>query len=109
MPFDEALAGRVREVLAPRGDVDERRMFGGIAFMVAGYMATGVVGDELMLRLGPERTALALERPSMRPMDFTGRVMRGYVLADPAVLDDAALADLVDETIDFVLSLPPRP
>ncbi len=108
MAFDEALAERVREVLAPRGDVDERKMFGGLAFMVAGHMATGVVGDELMLRLGPERTAAALERPGMRPMDMTGRVMRGFVLADGAVLDDAAFAGLVDETVDFVLTLPPR-
>ena len=108
MAFDERLAERVRDVLSPRGDVGERRMFGGIAFMVAGHMACGVIGEELMLRLGVDGTARALERSYVRPMDFTGRPMKGYVFADASGLDDAELAGLVDDTVDFVLSLPAK-
>ena len=109
MAFDDALADRVRDVLGPRGDVTERRMFGGLAFMVAGHMACGVIGEELMLRLGPEAAPAALARTGVRPMDFTGRPMKGYVFADATGLDERALAELVEETVDFVLSLPPKP
>ena len=109
MAFDERLAERARDVLSPRGDVSERRMFGGIAFMVAGHMACGVLGEELMLRLGPERSERALERSYMRPMDFTGRPMKGYVFADVSGVDEPELAALIDDTVDFVLSLPAKP
>ena len=108
MAYDEQLAARVRELLAPRGDLGERRMFGGMAFMVAGHMACGIVGEELMLRLGPDGAERALGLPQIRPMDFTGRPMKGFVFADVAELDDAALAGLVEDAVDFVLSLPPK-
>ena len=72
MAFDEVLAERVRVALADAPDLHERKMFGGIAFMVSGHMACGVAGDDLMLRLGPEGVADALRHPDARPMDFTG-------------------------------------
>jgi TfoX/Sxy family transcriptional regulator of competence genes len=91
--FDERLALRVRAVLADRDDVEERRMFGGLTFMVAGHMAVGVVGEDLMVRVGPAGFQDALARPHVRPMDFTGRPSRSAVYVAPAgVVDDGDLA-----------------
>lgn len=82
MAYDKALADRVREVVQGR-DVRELKMFGGLTFMVAGKMACGVVGDALMVRVGPDAYEDALARPHARPMDFTGRPMKGLVYVDP--------------------------
>ena len=79
MAYDERLAVRVRGVLADTNGVSERKMFGGLAVLVDGNMACGVVGDKLMLRLGREGAEEALCRPNVRPMDFTGRPMTGMV------------------------------
>jgi TfoX/Sxy family transcriptional regulator of competence genes len=79
MAFDDRLADRVRDVLAAAPDVSERRMFGGLAFLVGARMACGVVGSDLMLRLGEAGADAALERSHVRPMDFTGRPMRTMV------------------------------
>jgi len=83
VPYDEQLAARVRAVLGDRSDVAERSMFGGIAFMVGGHMCCGVNGSNLMLRLGEAQAAAALEHPQTRPMDFTGRPMKGFVYVSP--------------------------
>jgi hypothetical protein len=113
MAFDQALAERVRLALADAPDLDERLMFGGIAFMVSGHMACGVAGDELMVRLGAEGAGKALERPHVRPMDFTGRPMRAMVFVGPEALgDDAELEAWVRASREFVATLPakrPRP
>ena len=84
MAFDEKLAARIRTALGHRDDVVERKMFGGIAFMLHGNMACGIVKSDLMLRLGPEAAAKALKQKHARPMDFTGRPMTGmlYVAAE---------------------------
>ena len=109
MAFDPALADRVRSSLAGRAAVEERTMFGGLAFMAGGHMACGVAGDELMLRLGPEGADEALDRPGVRPMDFTGRPMRSYVFVAPeAIGDDASLGDWLDRALAFVATLPPK-
>lgn len=79
MAYDEGLAQRVREVLAGRQDLSERKMFGGLCFMLGGNMCAGVIGDELMLRVGPDAWADVLARPHAREMDFTGRTSRGMV------------------------------
>lgn len=84
MAYDQALAERIRRVLGPRTDIAERKMFGGVAFMQGGKMLVGIVKDELMVRVGPEAWADALARPHVRPMDFTGRPMRGFVYVTPA-------------------------
>jgi TfoX/Sxy family transcriptional regulator of competence genes len=97
MAFDEALADRIRRSLAARDDVEERRMFGGIAFMVAGRMACGVIHDDLMVKVGRDGHDAALAQPHTRPMDFTGRPMRGMVYVSPAGIEsDADLARWVD-------------
>jgi catechol 2,3-dioxygenase-like lactoylglutathione lyase family enzyme len=79
MAYDERLAARVRALLASRADVSERKMFGGLTFMVGGNMCCGVNGDELIVRLDPGHEDDALARPHVRPMDFTGRRMRGFI------------------------------
>lgn len=81
MPYDEQLAERVRAALAEEGArSDERKMFGGIAFMVRGHMAIGITRNELMVRTGPDAYERALKQKHARVMDFTGRVMKGMVL-----------------------------
>ena len=84
MPYNERLAERIRALLAKHPGITERKMFGGIAFMIDGKMCVGIVGDDLMVRTGAERYADALARPNARPMDFTGRVSRGMVYVSPA-------------------------
>jgi TfoX/Sxy family transcriptional regulator of competence genes len=105
MAYDDKLAARVRAVVADRPDVTERQMFGGLTFMVAGHMCCGVNGDELILRLGPDRAAEALARPHVRPMDLTGRA---FVTVDRQGLAGRALARWVEEALAWAESLPPK-
>lgn len=86
MPHDEQLAARVRTVLADRRDVEEKHMFGGVGFMVRGHMACGIVGSSLMVRLDPDEADVLLKEPGARPMDFTGRPMRGFLFVDPPAI-----------------------
>lgn len=110
MAYDEKLADRVREVLAGRRGIEEKRMFGGIAFLARGHMFAGLAGGRLMLRVGPERYEAALARPHVREMDFTGRPLRGYVYVDPeGFRTRAALARWIGEGFAFVRSLPAKP
>jgi hypothetical protein len=82
--YDEDLACRVRAVLPPAEAVIERQMFGGLAFMLGGHMFCGVVRDTLMVRLGPDAADRALNRPHVRPMDFTGRPIKAWSSSSPA-------------------------
>ena len=108
MAYDEHLADRVRDVLVLRERVTERSMFGGIAFMLAGNMCCGVIGEDLMVRLGEDGEA-ALAEPHTRPMDFTGKPMKSTVLVDPSgTTDEQELARWVDAGADFAASLPPK-
>ena len=107
MAYDEGLAQRLRELLAGRDDVRERKMFGGLAFMLSGNMCCGVVGDALMARVGPEQYAKALAEAHAREMDFTGRPMQGFVYVAPeGFASDGALRAWVDRCIAFVDTLP---
>ena len=109
MPFDEELARRLRETLAHRDDVIEKKMFGGLAFMVSGNMCCGVVDDTLMARVGPDQYDEALARPHSREMDFTGRSMRGFVYVAPAGIEsDADLRSWIELCERFVGSLPAK-
>jgi TfoX/Sxy family transcriptional regulator of competence genes len=108
MAYDEKLAERIREALAPRDDIQERKMFGGIAFLRAGRMFVGITGDDLMVRVGPERYQEAVAKPHVRPMDFTGRPLKGYVYVAPAGRRTAAsLRAWVELGAAFVATLPP--
>ncbi len=79
MAFDEKLADRVRSILRERNDVVERKMFGGLAFLIRGNMCCGIVGTDLMVRVGADQHESALAEAHARPMDFTGRPSKGMV------------------------------
>jgi TfoX/Sxy family transcriptional regulator of competence genes len=109
MAFDESLAKRVRRLL--RGDyaVKEKRMFGGLAFLVNGHMCCGIVSSDLVVRTGADAQAEALSQPHARPMNFTGRPMRGFVYIGPPGCQSAPqLGAWIQRGLRFVLSLPPR-
>jgi TfoX/Sxy family transcriptional regulator of competence genes len=109
MAYDEGLAERLREIFTDRYDIDEKKMFGGIAFMLHGHMCCGIVNDTLMARVGPEQYDAALERPHAREMDFTGKAMKGFVYVDPPGYEsDEDLRDWVALCESFVNSLPPK-
>jgi len=109
MAFDEALAARIRSAFDGEPDLTERKMFGGLAFMVSGNMACGVTGDEIMVRVGPDNHEDALSRPHARPMDFTGRPMRGLVyVARSGFKSDQDLAAWVESGASFARNLPPK-
>jgi TfoX/Sxy family transcriptional regulator of competence genes len=106
--YDEGLAQRVRELIEDEPGVSEKRMFGGLAFLVNGSMAVGVVKSELMVRVGPDDHAAALREPHARPMDFTKRPMKGFVFVGEAgCQEDDALAGWVQRGVRFAASLPP--
>ncbi|MBT2391858.1 TfoX/Sxy family protein [Streptomyces sp. ISL-1] len=107
MPYDEDLAERVRETLPPADEVSERKMFGGLAFLLGGHMFCGVVHNDLMIRLGPDGATDALERPGVRPMDFTGRTMKSMVFVAPDALAGSALEDWISQAAAYARSLPP--
>ena len=88
--------------------LSERKMFGGLAFMLDGHMCCGIVGHDLMLRLGKDQAAQALEQPHVRPMDFTGRPMSGMVYIAPGGLDDDALNRWLTQAAAFAHALPPK-
>jgi TfoX/Sxy family transcriptional regulator of competence genes len=90
MAFDETLAARIRDALEDRKDVVEKQMFGGVAFMVRGHMSCGVVGSSLMVRLDPAEAGNLLGEPAVRPMDFTGRPMPGFLFVDPPGIASSA-------------------
>lgn len=106
MAFDEGLAERIRDLVADNPAVSERKMFGGLAFLHRGNMACGVVGEELMVRVGPDAWDDALGKPHAREMDFTGRSMKGmvYVGVDGFAEDDD-LGAWVDRGLAFASSL----
>lgn len=109
MAYDEALAARIRSALATRRHVTERKMFGGIAFMVGGNMACGVIRDELMVRVGADAHDAALAEPHTRVMDFTHRPIKGMVyVGAQGIASDADLAGWVERGAAFAASLPPK-
>ena len=109
MAYDEQLAERLRQTYKAVPNVIEKKMFGGIAFMVSGHMSCGIVDKTLMVRVGPERYQKALKRAHAREMDFTGRAMKGFVFVEPVGFKTAkALASWVKLSLDFVAELPPE-
>jgi TfoX/Sxy family transcriptional regulator of competence genes len=109
MAYDEGLAERIRGILADRQGVSERRMFGGIAFMIRGRMSVGIVKDDLMVRVGAEAHASLVRKPHVRPMDFTGRPMKGFLFVASAGLEvDEDLERWVGHGVSYAASLPAR-
>jgi TfoX/Sxy family transcriptional regulator of competence genes len=109
MAYDESLADRVRTVVASRDGYSERKMFGGLCFMLHGNMFAGIVRDDLMVRVGKDAFDDALKRPATKPMDFTGRPMVGMVFVEPpGCATDEALGDWLQNALTFVETLPPK-
>ena len=114
MPFDERIAHRLRNVLAEEVTdsevtIQDKRMFGGLAIMVNGHMCCGIVGQKLVVRVAGTEYEEALSRPHARPMDFTGRPMRGFVYVDPAGFhSNTQLRAWIRRSLHFVLSLPSK-
>jgi TfoX/Sxy family transcriptional regulator of competence genes len=109
MAFDEGLAQRIREQLADLDGLGERRMFGGICFLLDGAMLAGVLGDDLIARVGKDGYSAALEQPHARPFDFAGRPSNGIVYVAPeGIAEDRALAKWLDRAIAFVRSAPAK-
>jgi len=109
MAYDEALAERIRKTLLGKRGLTERKMFGGIAFMLRGRMFVGILDDSLMARVGPQNYEDALARHGVRKMDFTGKPMRGYVFVGPKALrTDAQLKHWLDLCADFTATLPAK-
>jgi TfoX/Sxy family transcriptional regulator of competence genes len=109
MAYDEGLAQRVRERLESRGGYGEKKMFGGLCFLLNGNMTCGIVRDELMARIGPEAWDEALASPEAREMDFTGRSLKGFVYVDgDALADDAILEKWVARAAAFAEALPAK-
>jgi TfoX/Sxy family transcriptional regulator of competence genes len=110
MAYDEELASRVEDALAGREGLTSREMFGGIAFMLAGNMACGVIGEEVIVRVPKEESErLIAEHEGLRSFDFTGKPMRGFVCVDQGVVTDPEeLAGWVEAGADVAASLPPK-
>lgn len=109
MAFDEALATRVRAVLGGAKGLAEKRMFGGLAFLVNGNMCCGVHGEELILRIPPEQTDQTVEEPHVRIFDMSGRPMKGWVLiGSDGIAADADLARWVGRGLEFARTLPAK-
>ena len=106
MAYDQALAERVRTALGNERAVTEKAMFGGLAFLLGGHMVVGVAKDDLMVRVGAEAHDAALRRPHARPMDFTGRPMKGYVFVGADGCRSAkAIRPWVERGAEFVATL----
>ena len=109
MPYDESLAARVRAALADQGELDEKKMFGGLAFMLRGNMCCAVMREGLLVRVGRDQHAATLALPHVHEMDFTGRSMRGFVVVDSAGLAaDADLSNWVRRGVEFAGTLPAK-
>ena len=109
MAYDEGLAQRVREIMFDEPGLVEKKMFGGVGFMLYGNMACGVNKDDLIVRVGPEQGGQAVMQPHARPFDITGRPMKGWVMVDPdGVAADEDLQAWTAQGINFARTLPPK-
>ncbi|MDZ7577553.1 MAG: TfoX/Sxy family protein [Candidatus Nanopelagicales bacterium] len=109
MAYDQGLADRVLAEMDDEPDVMTRKMFGGLCVMWRGNMLGGVIGDDLALRVGADAYDDLVNRPGARPMDFTGRPMKGMLMVSPSVLgDEKALAEWIGKAKDFVGTLPAK-
>lgn len=107
MAYDEALAERIRGHLAGTPGVEEKKMFGGLSFLLNGNMSVGVIKNEMMVRVGPDAFDETVRLPGARIMDFTGRPMKGWlVVGGAAIATDDALAEWVERGTAFAATLP---
>jgi hypothetical protein len=104
MAYSQELLERIRAVLADRSDVVEKKMFGGVAFMVSGRMACGPHGDRLIVRIGNDAAAKLIGRPHVKPMDFTGKVLKSFAMIEPGgIRTEAQLRQWVLMAADYAV------
>ena len=109
MAYNEQAAHRVRDIISNQPGFVEKKMFGGVGFLLYGNMACGINKDDLIIRVGADNYSHAVMRPHTRPFDITGREMKGWVMVEPAgYANDSDLADWVQTGVDFALTLPPK-
>jgi len=109
MAYDEGLGQRIREQLEDCPGISEKKMFGGLCFLASGNMCCGIVGDELMVRVGPSAYADSLAQPRAREMDFTGKAMKGMIYVATAGFEsDADLDSWLERGLAFAESLPAK-
>jgi TfoX/Sxy family transcriptional regulator of competence genes len=109
MAFSEALAGRIRQQLARRKNIEEKKMFGGVGFLLNGNLLVGVWKDSLIVRLGAEEGDEALLEPHVKEFDITGRAMKGWVLVEPEGIEgDDQLSAWIQRAMKFVGKLPAK-
>jgi TfoX/Sxy family transcriptional regulator of competence genes len=109
MAFSEELAERIRQGLTSRKRIEEKKMFGGIGFLLHGNILVGVWKDSLIVRLGPEEGDEALKEPHVKEFDITGRPMKGWVLVEPqGVEDDDQMSAWIQRAVKFVGALPAK-
>ena len=109
MPYDVKLAARVSAVLANTPHLTEKKMFGGVGYLLNGNMACGVYKEYLIVRVGPERYQAALEAPYIKVFDITGRPMTGWVMIAPeGCKTEDGLKSWVEKGVDFALTLQPK-
>ena len=107
MAYDEILTSRIRKVLAKQTAISEKKMFGGLTFMLGGHMCCGVVKDNLVVRVHPEEYEQAIAEPHARLMDFTGRPLRGLIYVGPAGYQtDEGLERWLHRAVRFASSFP---
>jgi TfoX/Sxy family transcriptional regulator of competence genes len=109
MAYDEGLAERVRDCFESVSDVEEKKMFGGLCFMVSKHMCCGIVGDTLMGRVGPDKYQESLKCEHVSEMDFTGKAMKGMIYVSPeGIAEDETLSYWVALCASFIATLPPK-
>ena len=109
MAYDKGLAQRVRELLEEEPGYDEKKMFGGLCFLLFGNMACGIIGEDLIVRIGAERYEKSLNAPHTKKFDLTGKPLKGWVMVLAEGLDDDdVLQDWLQKAVSFVRHLPPK-
>lgn len=109
MPYSESLANRTRDALSPVRGVTEKKMFGGVGFLLNGNLLVGVWKHSLIVRLGPEEGEAALLESNVKKFDITGRPMKGWVLVEPeGIDDDGQLKAWIERAMKFVEALPAK-
>jgi TfoX/Sxy family transcriptional regulator of competence genes len=109
MPYSESLAERIRQTFGRRKEIEEKKMFGGVGFLLNGNMLVGVWQTSLIGRIGPDEYTKALRKPNVREFDITGRPMKGWIMVEPdGIEQDSQLKDWIELAIMFVETLPAK-
>ena len=109
MPYDEGLAQRIREQVEAIPGVSEMKAFGGLSFLINGNMSVGVIKEDLIVRVGPEKFEEAVASPHARPFDMTGKPLKGWILVAPqGYAEDQDLDRWIEQGVAFAQTLPPK-